>query len=326
MARVRYQKIKLLCLYELLKQEADEAHPLRTNDLCAKLAAMDIPCDRRILKEDIDMLNELGFEIMSTTVGHQNAFYVEDRGFSVPELKIMIDAVQAAAFIPKDKTTELTQKIAALGGTHRAELLLDNLVCFNTRKHTNGRIYYSIEALEEAIRLQRQASFFYYDLNENHEKVFRKNKKRYVVNPVALIYNEDNYYLMTFSSKYDGICNYRVDRMEEVKLEDEPVVEGAAVYSGSISAYTEQVFRMYGGPEEECVLEFDRSLIGVIYDRFGEDTQIMKGTKGTCLATVKVQVSPTFWGWLFQFPEKMKILSPEPMVEECRAQVARLAR
>lgn len=198
------------------------------------------------------------------------------------------------------------------------------MLCFNTRKHSNECIYYSVGFLEKALRDHKKASFFYYDLNENGEKIYRKNKKRHVVEPMALIYNEDNYYLMCYSSKYDGICNYRVDRMDVVEIEDEPVSEGAIIYSEDVSSYTEEVFKMYSGHKEDCVLQFDQSLIGVIYDKFGEDTKMIRMNSETCVATVKIQVSPTFWGWIFQFADKMKILSPEPLVEDYKLQCAEI--
>jgi len=318
MARDKYQKAKLLCLHELLMQDTDEEHPLRTIEICKKLADRGIPCDRRILSKDIAMLNGMGFEVMTVTHGRQKAYYIEDRSFSVPELKILIDAVQAAAFITETKTKELTEQIARLGGTHRAELLLQNVICFNTRKHSNESVYYTVNFLEGAIRRHNKASFLYYDLNEHHEKIYRKNKERYVVEPMALVYSEDNYYLMCFSPKYDGICNYRVDRMENVEIVDEPVSEGAVIHSSDVGEYTEQVFKMYGGAAVDCVLQFDESLIGVVYDKFGEDTPMMSAGKGSFVATVKVQISPTFWGWIFQFVGRMRILSPVELAEQYR--------
>lgn len=152
MAQDNYRKIKLLKLLDMLRQETDEQNPLSTTQICAKLGQMGIVCDRRTLPRDIAILNEQGYEIMSLMVGHDKCYYVEDRSFSVPELKILIDAVQAASFITDKKTAELVDKIASLGGTHRAEILKSNMVCFNTRKHSNEQIYYSVDTLERAIQ------------------------------------------------------------------------------------------------------------------------------------------------------------------------------
>jgi predicted DNA-binding transcriptional regulator YafY len=310
------QKIKLLKIMELLRQESDEQHPIPTSEFCRRLIAMNISSERRTLAKDIAMLNKQGYEIMFTQRGREKAYYVEDRSFSVPELKILIDAVQAASFITKKKTDELIDKLADLGGSHRAEILKSNVVCFNTRKHSNESIFYNVGYLEEALQKKQKASFCYFDLDEKGERVYRKEKERYIVEPMALVFHEDNYYLMCYSPKYKDIVNYRVDRMESVAVEEEPVSEEALLQEADVGKYTEQVFKMYNGPKEDVVLQFDQSLLGVIYDKFGEDTKVIRSSDTSLVATVKVQISPTFWGWLFQFGGKMKLLSPESVIEE----------
>ena len=170
--------------------------------------------------------------------------------------------------------------------------------------------------IEEAVRTRRKVTFLYYDLDENKNKVYRKDKARYIADPIALIYNEDNYYLMCYSDKYRGICNYRVDRMDDVALTDIPTSEKANVKASDISDYTEQAFKMYSGKSRNVTIEFEDSLIGVIYDKFGEETTIRRVDENTCKARVTVQVSPTFWGWLFQFGKRIKILSPQSLRNE----------
>lgn len=107
MAQDNSQKIKLLKLYELLQQETDEQNPLTTNTIIKRLEEAGISCERRTLAKDIALLNDQGYEVMTRKVNKENGYFVEDRKFSVPELKILIDAVQAASFITEKKTTEL---------------------------------------------------------------------------------------------------------------------------------------------------------------------------------------------------------------------------
>lgn len=225
MAQENWQKYKLLKLLELLRQETDEQHPLSTSQICNKLGEMGISCERRTLTKDITVLNELGYEVMWNWVGKEKGYYIEDRSFSVPELKILIDAVQAASFVTEKKTAELIDKIAALGGSHKADILKSNMVCFNTRKHSNESIYYNVGFLEDAIQQQKKVIFYYYDLNENGEKVYRREHHHYVVEPIALVFNDDNYYLMVYSAKHEGTANYRVDRMDHVEIVDEAISE-----------------------------------------------------------------------------------------------------
>lgn len=326
MAQDNYRKIKLLKLLDMLRHETDEQHPLTTTQICTKLGNMGIVCDRRTLPRDIATLNDQGYEIMSVMIGHDKCYYVEDRSFSIPELKILIDAVQAASFITEKKTAELVEKIASLGGTHRAEILKSNMVCFNTRKHSNEHIYYNVDALERAIQNNKKVIFYYYNLDENGNKVYRRDHHHYVVEPIGLVFNEDNYYLMVYSSRHNGTANYRVDRMEAVEIIEEDICEKAISLRDSVSGYTEQAFKMYGGPSVAIELEFDDTLIGVVFDKFGEDTLMSRRSNRRCVATVDVQVSPVFWGWIFQFGNLMSITAPGAMIEEYKNKVKTLNR
>lgn len=324
MAQDNCQKIKLLKLLELLRQETDEQHPLTTMDICNRLSAMGISCERRTLSKDVALLNEQGYEVMWRWVGKEKGYYIEDRSFSIPELKILIDAIQASSFITEKKTADLIGKIANLGGSHRAELLQGNMVCFNTRKHSNESIYYNVSSLEDALQHQKKVLFSYFDLDERGQKVYRREGHRYVVEPVALVFNEDNYYLVVYSSRHDNTANYRVDRMDHVEVLSDAVSEKAISLRGGVAEYTEQAFKMYGGTPTDIVIEFDNQLIGAVYDKFGEDTQMMRSGENKCIATVKVQISPTFWGWLFQFAGLMKVISPDVVIEEYKRRATRL--
>lgn len=316
MAQDNCQKIKLLKLYELLRQETDEQHPMTTMTIIERLSRMGISCERRTLAKDMAILNEQGYEVMFRWIGKEKGYYVEDRSFSVPELKILIDAVQAASFITDKKTSELIEKIADLGGGHRADILKSNMVCFNTRKHSNESIYYNVGFLEDAIQQRKKVIFYYFDLNEHGEKVYRRDGHHYVVEPIGLVFNEDNYYLMVYSARHDGTANYRVDRMEKVEIIDEQVCEKALQLRETVDCFTEQAFKMYGGQPVDVTLQFDHKLIGVVYDKFGEDTKMIRLNSDTCVATVKLQISPTFWGWIFQFGKQMRITSPDEVIKE----------
>lgn len=151
MGKENFSKIKLLAIWETLNRDSDEQCPISTNQILEKLKAKGIECDRRTLYADIAALNSFGYEVLCTKGQHSNLYYVVDRGFDVPELRILMDAVQAASFVTKKKTAEFVDKIAAFGGSSRAELLKKNIVKFNTNKHSNESIYYSVNNIEDAI-------------------------------------------------------------------------------------------------------------------------------------------------------------------------------
>lgn len=312
------QKIKLLKLYELLKAYSDEEKPLSTNQLCAMLKAEGITCDRRTLSVDIDVLNANGFEVLRRRTRYANLYYVVDRQFDLAEVKILIDAIQAASFITPTKTQALINKVANLAGSNKATVLKENLVTFNTRKHTNESIYYTVDTLERALQKKQKASFQYFDLDENGNRVLRKKSERYIVNPVGLVYHEDNYYLVTYHEIHEATVNYRVDRMTDVRIEDEQVAERAIALSGELGTYTERVFKMFNGPEATVELQFERKLLDAVHDKFGEGIEIIACKRNLCRVKVNVLVSPVFFGWCFQFGKSMKILSPDSIALEMK--------
>ncbi len=318
------QKIKLLKLMELLRQETDELHPMTTAMVIRRLNSMGISCDRRTVARDIALLNDEGFEVMTCLVGREKGYYIEERSFSVPEIKILIDAVQAASFVTEKKTEELIEKLAALSGSHRADILKKNMVCFNTRKHSNENIYYVVDTLEEALCQKKKVIFYYYDLDANGQKVYRRGGHHYIVEPVALVYNEDNYYLIVYSAKHGSTANYRVDRMEQVEIVDQVVCDQAIRLRGTVGTYTEQAIKMYGGPQATLTIEFEKTLIGSVYDRFSESIVMQECGDGKYVAEINVHMSPTFWGWLFQFGRAMRIVGPEAAVAEYRRRIEEL--
>lgn len=310
------QKIKLLKLYELLRNETDENNPISRRDLCNRLNELGISSNVRTLSLDIEVLQENGFEIMSFLKDKERFYYIPERELTIPEIKILIDAVQAASFVTEKKTAELVEKVAALAGSHSAELLKKNMVCFNTRKHTNEAVLYTVDSIEDAIIRKKKIAFNYYHLNEKAEREYvltaSGRKKRYYVEPVALVFNEDNYYLMGYMARHPGkTASYRIDRIDHIEVVEESVLSDEALEKiNTVAEFTEQAFKMFSGDLEEVCIQFDRMLVGPVFDKFGEDTSIVLVNNSTCEATVHVQVAPTFFGWVAQFGGKMLIVSP----------------
>ena len=324
------QKFKLMKLWELLKRETDEDHPISRRELCRRLNEMGISSNVRTLSLDIDELTANGYEIISRKQGKEKVYFAADHEFSIPELKIMIDALQAASFVTEKKTAELVEKIAMIGGSHKAELLKSSMVRFNTRKHTNEAILYTVDSIEDAIARRKKITFNYFHLNEKAERVYvttpAGRKKRYSIEPVALVFNEDNYYLMGYSSRHPGTtANYRIDRMDRVEVvEDSVLSEEALARIDGVAAFTEEAFKMFGGEKEEVTLQFNKGLIEPVLDKFGEDTAMEAVDDDNGVATVQVRVSKTFFGWLAQFGDEMKVLEPKSVKKKYEAHIAQI--
>ncbi|MBO5776440.1 MAG: WYL domain-containing protein [Clostridia bacterium] len=305
----RIKRIRLMKIWELLCRESDEEHPLTTDEILTRLAEMGISSCRKTLYEDIEILNENGYEVLKTR-SKSNKYYVMERAFDLPELRILMDAVQAAKFITKDKTEEFIKKIASLAGDKKAEVLRANTITFNNSKSSNKYIYYVINEIELAIEKGKKISFDYYKLGVNGEKIYQRDHKRYLVNPLATVFCDDKYYLMCYDDTHGNLVHYRVDRMEEVRMEDCPIEQTELSQTFDVKKHKEQLFGMYVGEAEEVEFIADKSIIDGLFDKFGDDLKIVeKGDKVTFSACI--QTSPTFISWCMGFGDKLKISSPE---------------
>ena len=326
MERNNRTKIKLVKMLEILRRETDDDNPITTPQLIAKLTEEGIPCDRRTVYADIKALNDNGFEVITvTSPGKPSGYYVADRSFDLPEIRILMDAVTAASFITNKKTTVLLDKIADLAGSHRGELLINNLIEYNTTKHSNEVVFYNIDEIERAITSGKKIGFSYFDYDENLNRVFRRDGKKYYVNPISMVYTMDNYYLVCYDDFHPTINHYRIDRMTGVFVTRHDILKNDLSESFNLKAHHKEVFGMFTGREETVGLEFDNGLIGSVMDKFGEDIKLKKvGDKVRLYETV--QISPQFFSWVCGFGSKMKVVAPDSLVKEVKEYVLTVAK
>lgn len=316
MRQEKAHKIKLLKLWEFLKRETDSEHRLSTRELLDKLASEGIECDRRTLYDDIKVLNEYGYEIMQDR-SRANLYYVEDRNFDIPELKILIDSVEASSFITKKKSRELISKIASLGGSHRAELLKKYSIEYNTKKHNNENIYYSVMAIGEAIDKKRKIRFQYYDTDVLKNKVLRKDGNYYLVNPCCMVYDNNNYYLVCYDDKHRQLSHYRIDRMLNAEVCTDKIDNYPNLKNSDIRNHINQLFGMYTGEKTKVKIRAGNSLVDVVQDKFG-DVNSFKYDNDNFVFYADVQLSPMFYSWCFSLGSKIAIIEPASAVESYR--------
>ena len=320
-----YQKIKLLKLYNYICQHSDDAHPLSTKELLAYLQGEGIPCDRRTLAKDIGVLNEYGYEVRTHT-GRQKSYYVPEynRAFEEAELRTLIDAVQAARFINEEKTRDLVLRIANLVGEYRSKLLRDNIVIFNTNKSPIKNIFSHIDVITKAIRERRKLSFRYFDLDEKRRKVYRESGRIHYVNPMALVYREDAYYLVGYNAERNQPYYYRVDRMDGVKRTREVVDDECEIWmqENSVEEYVRQSVRMYAGDQEDLVTLMykrgDYKMLGAIYDKFAQNLRFLPDNPNYPdykFVEICVRSSPTFWGWLVQYMGAIEVFESKYRIQ-----------
>lgn len=315
MSKPQNTKAKLLHLAKILTEQTDEEHPLSTAELIQKLAAQGIKVERKALYDDIETLELFGLDI-GRVKSKSNLYFVGSRVLELPELKLLVDSVQSSRFITEKKSNELIGKLETLTSVHNAKALQRQVFVSGRVKTPNEQIYYNVDAIHTAMSKGRKISFKYFEWTIDKKQEFRRGGEEYIQSPLGLSWVDNNYYLIAYSDKYDKILHFRVDKMTNIKVLGDTAQKPDEPFD--ISEYTNKTFNMFGGESERVELLVHNSLIGVILDRFGKNVSILKSGSEHFTAVISVNESPMFLGWLLSFGDKMKVISPERLIDSIK--------
>ena len=271
MEKGRYQKLKLLYLLEILRDYSDENTYLSVRELTDLLLKNEIVVERKTLYKDLELLQDYGFNIVVEKNGRENIYALVEREFELVEVKMLIDVIQASKFLTAKKSRDLIIKLKKLASKKQAQKIQRQVYSFEENKYINENIYYNVDAIHNAIAENKQINFNYWQWNYKKEMIDRKNGEVYNISPFALVWNDENYYMVAYDNKKDLIKHYRVDKMRHVVIDENDRVGHENFLKEDISSYSKKIFGMYGGILEKVTLEFKESLIGVVVDRFGKD-------------------------------------------------------
>lgn len=325
MAKSSNQKLKLLYIVKFLMQNSDEEHPVSTAQIIEELASNGISAERKSIYDDIEALRLFGLDIIQLK-GKNGGYYIGERDFELPELKLLVDSIQSSKFITQDKTYKLIKKIESLASVYDGQLLQRQVFVTNRVKSMNESIYYAVDVISDAITQNRKIRYKYFEYTVEKNRRYRHDGAFYEVSPFALIWDDENYYMLAWDSDAEKMKHYRVDKMEKVSLTDcerEGIKEFEKV---DMSAYTKTVFGMFGGNEQKVKLRFANHLVGAVLDRFGRDTIIIKDGDEHFTFTVNVVVSQQFLAWVFGFGSEAEIISPDEVREEMKKQAFAVAK
>ncbi len=313
MAKSVNQRGKLLHIADILSRETDENHPMSMATLLGRLNDRGIPAERKSAYRDLEALRGFGMEITAVS-GGRGGYYLAERTFEVPELKLLADAAASSKFVTEKKTLELAEKLMTLTSVHHGQDLKRQLYAIGRAKNVNETIYYHVDTLHQAIKEQVKIKFRYFHYTAEKKKTYTNNGELRTVSPYALCWDDENYYLVAYNPVRDKIVHFRVDRMEQVTLTDESMDPIPVDFS--IRKYIGQQFGMFAGNERDVTLRFDNSLAEVVLDRFGKDVFMIPSGPDRFELSAKIHVGPPFYGWVFQFGRRAELLSPPDVRQE----------
>lgn len=316
MAKSGNQKRKLLCLLEILRRETDEEHPLSLEQLRLLLEAQGIPAERKSLYDDLEQLRVAGEDIV-TLRGRGVTYYLGQRTFDMPELRLLVDAVQSSQFITHRKSAELIGKLEGLCSRHQAGRLQRQVTVAGRVKSMNESIYYNVDSLQNALADDRQVTFRYFDWDVHKQRRLRHDGALYTVSPWALTWDSENYYLVAYEASGGAMRHYRVDRMLHITETEDKRLGGEVFARMDMARYTRRTFGMFGGEEQTVTLHCAEWMTGVIIDRFGRDVAMLADESGFTVR-VPVVLSPAFFAWLSGFGRDMTLVAPADAAAEYR--------
>ena len=299
MAKSNNHKMALLYMMRELLLKTDEEHALNATDLIRALDSYDCEADRRTIYSNVEILQDFGLDVIK-----------KSRDFELPELKLLVDSVQSSKFITEKKSRELIGKLMRLTNEQKARQLNRAVFIRNRMKTGNESVYYNVDALHEAMNLNRQIEFKYGEWNTGKKLVEKKGGRKYLVSPWALTWDDENYYLIAFDEAAGIIKHYRVDKMMKIDLTERERVGQEAFQDFDLAAFSKKTFGMFGGPDADVVLRCRNELAGVIIDRFGTEISIVPEDGGYFHVHVTVAVSPQFYGWVTGIGAGIEISSP----------------
>lgn len=323
MAKNPRQKQKLLYIQKILLEKTDEEHGLTINEIISELDSYGINAERKSIYDDLRILETYGLDICSEK-SKTVKYYIASRDFQISELKLLVDAIQSSKFITEKKSFELIKKVESLASENEAKQLQNQVVISNRVKTSNETIYYNVDRLHDAINKNRSVEFYYnqWTLSLGSSEKLKLNRRRggerYKVSPFALCWDDENYYLIAYDEKNEQIRHYRVDKMEKIELTDNKRSGTDEFEKINLAEYSQSTFGMFAGEKVMVTLSVDNSLVGVIADRFGKNIFITadEENENHFLARVNVNISEQFYGWLFALGDKVKIASPDEIVND----------
>lgn len=312
MPKSEQQKLKLLYLKELLELQSDEDHPIGTPQILQYLSDRGISAERKTIYRDIACLQDFGMDILHKP-GRNGGYFLASRPFELPELKLLVDAIQSSRFLTTKKSMELIDKLSNLVSRHEASTLKRQVVVSGRVKTMNESIYYNVDRIHDAIAKNSTIEFQYTEWGMDGKRHPRPGL--YQASPYALIWDDENYYLVAHSQRH-GITHYRVDKMASIHATGQARYIAPESKSLTNASYGKNVFGMFGGETTSVRMRFHRSLVGVVLDRFGNDVILIPDGPEHFIFTMDIVVSPLFLGWLAGFGSRAKILSPQRVIDE----------
>ena len=318
MPRGSNQKFKFTYLMKIMTEKTDDEHSLTMPQILEELEKYEVSAERKSIYEDFKDMSKLGIDVIKEQRGRETFYHIAGREFELAEVKLLIDAVQSAKFITQKKSKSLISKVKNFVSEHQAKQLQRQIVINDRVKTMNESVYYNVDDIHTAINQNRKIKFKYYKWDIDKKLVERHGGSYFIVSPWALLWDDENYYMIAFDDWDNKIKHYRVDKMMYIEVGNDERAGKEEFKNFDMAKYSKATFGMYHGEKTKVCIKFANHMCGVFIDRFGKDTLFRKIDENHSELIVDINVSPQFFGWIFSLGNDVEIVSPIEVVNELR--------
>lgn len=322
------QNLRLLFLAEIFNRQTDENHTYSAVELVGLLKNYGIHCERKSIYRDIDDLREFGMDIVNTRAKANRGYYLRSGKFNVAEVRLLTDAVRAANFISEKNTKSLIYKIGGLVSEYQEEELREQIYIDGSHKTENENLYEIIRILDKAIKTKKQVMLNYAKRTIEGNYLVRNEGKTFLVNPYAMLWSNDHYYLICNNNKYSNLMHLRLDRISEPREINIPVKPFSKVSPYTerfdVADYSNRLFNMYSGEPDNIVLAFSKVVLDEMIEKFGENVPIKLGENGEYLLHAEVEMSEGLVNWILQFGDNVRVIQPQSLITALKEKLSKI--
>ena len=337
MANQPNSKLKLLFLLQILQERTDEEHGLSTQEIIEALAERGIDAARKSVYRDIEVLRDAGFDIEVRREPY-TVYALRTRTLDIEEMILLVDAVQSCPFLTDEMTDTLIAKIGTIASSGQREMLARRIDVPGRVKMQNESVFENLDIIQHAMRMKRQVRFHYFKYDAKKRKELQRGGNYYECAPIRLVYHGGFYYLLTYNEKYEDWVNYRVDRMVDVEVAEDPIPRNQHYENYDPTTQQPWAFGVFNDTPVKVTLAINASdpsilrpgfsavtpsgVMSMVIDKLGPDVQTVASRDGKVRIYARIVPSPEFYGWVFQMSDLVQLEAPKRVVKEYRARLA----
>ncbi len=266
----------ILYILNVLKKYSDEEHKLSISALREKINEIygeDI--DPRTIRRNINLLKEkFGYDI-STYNDNKIGYYISndpETDFEPGEIRAIIDTFSYSAFIEDRIAKGIIKKCKNLQNVYENEKVKNYKVYSPKVKTSNIEVIKNIEDISNSIENKRKIKFEYWKYYINGNKIDKKIVSEPIVSPYAILYDNQQFYMLGIKEGNDEFFHYRLDRIKNLTETNEKVTIKKT--EKEIEAYTDTSVEIFSGDKIKIEAKCNEVLLGEVIEKFGKSVEI----------------------------------------------------